>query len=242
MRSRAGFVADPGCLFVGADYSQVELRLLAHLSGDASLVRGFLKGEDIHTATACGVFGVSPSEVTPELRRRAKVINFGILYGMSPFGLSRELGIGGRESKQYIDQYFSRYPGVRDYIERVKEQARKDGYVRTILGRRRYLRDINSQNKILREAAERMAINAPIQGSAADIIKLAMIRIDREFRERKMGARLVLQVHDELIAEAPDREADETERIVREAMVGVASLSVPLTVSLSRGKNWGEIH
>jgi DNA polymerase-1 len=242
MRIRAGFVADPGCLFVGADYSQVELRLLAHLSGDASLVRGFLKGEDIHTATACGVFGVSPSEVTPELRRRAKVINFGILYGMSPFGLSRELGIGGRESKQYIDQYFSRYPGVRDYIERVKEQARKDGYVRTILGRRRYLRDINSQNKVLREAAERMAINAPIQGSAADIIKLAMIRIDREFRERKMGARLVLQVHDELIAEAPDREADETERIVREAMVGVASLSVPLTVSLSRGKNWGEIH
>jgi DNA polymerase-1 len=242
MRMRAGFVADPGCLFVGADYSQVELRLLAHLSGDASLVRGFLKGEDIHTATACGVFGVSPSEVTPELRRRAKVINFGILYGMSPFGLSRELGIGGREAKQYIDQYFSRYPGVRDYIERVKEQARKDGYVRTILGRRRYLRDIDSRNKVLREAAERMAINAPIQGSAADIIKLAMIRIDREFRERKMGARLVLQVHDELIAEAPEREAGETERIVREAMEGAASLSVPLTVSLSRGKNWGEIH
>jgi len=242
MRIRAGFVAEPKCLFVGADYSQVELRLLAHLSGDASLTRGFLKGEDIHTATACGVFGVSPSEVTPELRRRAKVINFGILYGMSPFGLSRELGIGGKEAKQYIDQYFSRYPGVRDHIERVKEQARKDGYVRTILGRRRYLRDINSQNKVLREAAERMAINAPIQGSAADIIKLAMIRIDREFRERKMGARLVLQVHDELIAEAPDREAGETGRIVRDAMVGVASLSVPLTVSLSRGKNWGEIH
>ena len=242
MRIREGFVAEPGFLFVGADYSQVELRLLAHLSGDAALTRGFLKGEDIHTDTACGVFGVSPSEVTPELRRRAKVINFGILYGMSPFGLSRELGIGGREAKQYIDQYFTRYPGVRDYIERVKEEARKDGYVRTILGRRRYLRDINSQNKVLREAAERMAINAPIQGSAADIIKLAMIRIDREFRERKMGARLVLQVHDELIAEAPDREAGETGRIVRDAMVGAASLSVPLTVSLSRGKNWGEIH
>lgn len=242
MRIRAGFVAEPGCLFVGADYSQVELRLLAHLSGDAELTRGFLEGEDIHAATACGVFGITPAEVTPELRRRAKVINFGILYGMSPFGLSRELGIGGREAKQYIDHYFSRYPGVRDYIERVKEQARKDGFVRTILGRSRHLRDIDSRNKVLREAAERMAINAPIQGSAADIIKLAMIRIDREFRERGMGARLVLQVHDELIAEAPEREAGETGRIVRESMVGGISLSIPLTVSLSQGKNWGEIH
>jgi DNA polymerase-1 len=241
-RIRAGFVAEPGWLFVGADYSQVELRLLAHLSGDAGLTSGFMRGEDIHTATACGVFGVQPAEVTPELRRRAKVINFGILYGMSPFGLSRELGIGGGEAKRYIDQYFSRYPGVGGYLEQVKEQARKDGYVRTILGRRRYLRDINSRNKVLREAAERMAINAPIQGSAADIIKIAMIRIDREFRERRMGARLVLQVHDELIAEAPGPEADETERIVRDAMVGAASLSVPLTVSLGRGKNWGEIH
>ncbi len=241
-RIRSGFVAESGCLFVGADYSQVELRLLAHLCGDPGLTRGFLDGEDIHAATARGVFGVSPSEVTPELRRRAKVINFGILYGMSPFGLSRELGIAGREAKEYIDQYFSRYPGVRDYIEREKEQAAKEGYVRTILGRRRYLRDINSRNKVLREAAERMAINAPIQGSAADIIKLAMIRIDREFGERGMRSRLVLQVHDELIAEAPEREADETGRIVREAMEGVVTLSVPLTVSVSRGRNWGEIH
>ncbi|MDA8121909.1 MAG: DNA polymerase I [Deltaproteobacteria bacterium] len=241
-RIRSGFVADPGCLFVGADYSQVELRLLAHLCGDPGLIRGFLDGEDIHAATARVVFGVSSSEVTPELRRRAKVINFGILYGMSPFGLSRELGIGGREAKEYIEQYFSRYPGVRDYIDREKGQAAKEGYVKTILGRRRYLRDINSRNKVLREAAERMAINAPIQGSAADIIKLAMIRIDREFMERGMGSRLVLQVHDELIAEAPEREADETGRIVREAMEGVVTLSVPLTVSVSRGKNWGEIH
>jgi DNA polymerase-1 len=241
-RIRSGFVADPGCLFVGADYSQVELRLLAHLCGDPELTRSFLEGEDIHAATARRVFGVSSSEITPELRRRAKVINFGILYGMSPFGLSRELGIGGREAKEYIDQYFSRYPGVRDYIEREKEQAAKEGFVKTILGRRRYLRDINSRNKVLREAAERMAINAPIQGSAADIIKLAMIRIDREFGDRGMRARLVLQVHDELIAEAPEPEADEAGRIVREAMEGVASLSVPLTVSVSRGKTWGEIH
>jgi DNA polymerase-1 len=242
MRIRAGFVAEPGCRFVGADYSQVELRLLAHLSGDPVLTRGFLNEEDIHTATASGVFGVSPSEVTPELRRRAKVINFGILYGMSPFGLSRELGIGGGEAKRYIDQYFARYPAVRDYLDGVKEQARKDGYVRTILGRRRYLRDINSRNKVMREAAERMAVNAPIQGSAADIIKLAMIRIDGEFLRRGMEARLVLQVHDELIAEAPEREAEKAGNIVRESMMGAASLSVPLTVSLSCGKNWGEIH
>ncbi|MGB3400615.1 MAG: DNA polymerase I, partial [Candidatus Deferrimicrobiaceae bacterium] len=229
-RIRSGFVAEAGCLFVGADYSQVELRLLAHLSGDAELTRRFRDGEDIHVATACAVFGVAPAEVTPELRRRAKVINFGILYGMSPFGLSRELGIGGREAKQYIDQYFQRYPGVYRYIEELKEQARKDGYVHTIQGRRRFLRDINSQNKVLREGAERMAINTPIQGSAADIIKMAMIRVDREFRERRMHAGMVLQVHDELIAEAPEAEVPEVERLLKEAMEGAASLSVPLTV------------
>ncbi|MGA6993263.1 MAG: DNA polymerase I [Candidatus Deferrimicrobiaceae bacterium] len=241
-RIRSGFVAEAGCLYVGADYSQVELRLLAHLSGDAELTRRFREGEDIHVATACAVFGVAPAEVTPELRRRAKVINFGILYGMSPFGLSRELGIGGREAKQYIDQYFQRYPGVYRYIEKLKEQARKDGYVHTIQGRRRFLRDINSQNKVLREAAERMAINTPIQGSAADIIKMAMIRVDREFRERGMHAGLVLQVHDELIAEAPEAEVPEVERLLMGAMEGAVSLSVPLTVFLSRGKHWGETH
>jgi DNA polymerase-1 len=201
-----------------------------------------MDGDDIHTATACGVFGVSHSDVTPELRRRAKVINFGILYGMSPFGLSRELGIGGKEAKQYIDQYFLRFPNVFAYINKVKDEARKNGFVKTILGRRRYIRDINSQNKVLREAAERMAVNAPIQGSAADIIKIAMIRIDEEYRNRKMRARLVLQVHDELIAEAPEAETEEAGNILRDAMTGAASLAVPLTVSLSSGRNWGEIH
>jgi DNA polymerase-1 len=241
-RIRAGFVAEEGNLFVGADYSQVELRLLAHLSGDAELIRRFRQGEDIHTATAAAVFGVAPSSVTPELRRRAKAINFGILYGMSPFGLSRELGIGGKEAKTYIDHYFERYPGVREYIEGLKATARKDGYVLTIMGRRRFLKDIDSRNKVLREAAERMAINTPIQGSAADLIKMAMIRVDREFRDTGMEARLILQVHDELIVEAPEREASVSERILKEAMEGVAQLSVPLTVSVSRGKNWGEIH
>jgi DNA polymerase-1 len=241
-RIRAGFVAEKGNLFVGADYSQVELRLLAHLSGDAELIRRFRQGDDIHTATAAAVFDVDPSAVTPELRRRAKVINFGILYGMSPFGLSRELGIGGKEAKTYIDHYFDRYPGVKEYIEGLKATARKDGYVLTIMGRRRALKDIDSRNKVLREAAERMAINTPIQGSAADLIKMAMIRVDREFREAGMEARLILQVHDELIVEAPEREGAGSERMLKEAMEGVAKLSVPLTVSVSRGKNWGEIH
>lgn len=241
-RIRAGFVADPGRLFVGADYSQVELRLLAHLSGDAELIRRFRDGDDIHVATACAVFGVSPAGVDPDLRRRAKVINFGILYGMSAFGLSRELGIAGSEARRYIDQYFARYPGVREYVEELKERAARDGYVTTLFGRRRYLRDIRSRNKVLREAAERMAVNAPIQGSAADIIKLAMIRVDRDFLAKGMEARLVLQIHDELIAEVPAPEAEASERILREAMEGVVSLSVPLVVSVSRGRNWGEVH
>ena len=241
-RIRAGFVAEKGNLFVGADYSQVELRLLAHLSGDAELIRRFRRGDDIHSTTAAAVFGVDLPAVTPELRRRAKVINFGILYGMSPFGLSRELGIGGKEAKTYIDHYFDRYPGVKEYIEGLKATARKNGYVLTIMGRRRFLKDIDSRNKVLREAAERMAINTPIQGSAADLIKMAMIRVDREFRESGMKARLILQVHDELIVEAPEREASGSERILKEAMEGVATLSVPLTVTVSRGKNWGEIH
>ncbi len=241
-RIRAGFVAEKGNLFVGADYSQVELRLLAHLSGDAELIRRFRRGDDIHAATAAAVFGVDPSAVTPELRRRAKVINFGILYGMSPFGLSRELGIGGKEAKTYIDHYFDRYPGVKEYIEALKTTARKNGYVVTIMGRRRSLKDIDSRNKVLREAAERMAINTPIQGSAADLIKMAMIRVDREFREARMESSLVLQVHDELIVESPEGEIDRSERILKAAMEGAATLSVPLTVSVSRGKNWGEIH
>jgi len=241
-RIRAGFVADPGNVLIGADYSQIELRLLAHIAGEEELVRRFNEGDDIHTATASAVFRVMPAEVTPEQRRRAKVINFGILYGMSPFGLSRELGIGVKEAKEYIEQYFRQYPKVREYIESVKESAVKLGYVSTVMGRRRFLKDIDSRNRILREAAERMAVNTPIQGSAADLIKRAMIMVDREFREKGMESRLILQVHDELIVEAPEREADEASRILVTAMEGAATLSVPLTVSVNRGGNWGEIH
>jgi len=241
-RIRAGFVADPGNVFIGADYSQVELRLLAHIAGDEELAQRFREGDDIHAATASAVFGVKPVDVTSEQRRRAKVINFGVLYGMSPFGLSRELGIGVKEAKEYIEQYFRRYPKVREYIESVKESARKHGYVSTEMGRRRFLKDIDSRNRILREAAERMAVNTPIQGSAADLIKRAMILVDREFREKGMEARLILQVHDELIVEAPDREADEASRVLVTSMEGAVTLSVPLKVSVNRGRNWGEIH
>lgn len=241
-RIRCGFVPEPGCLFVGADYSQVELRLLAHLSGDAALVRGFREGIDIHQATAMSVFGVPAGQVTPELRRRAKVINFGILYGMSAFGLSKELGIPPKEAKPLIDGYFDRFPGVREYLEEIKAAARRDGFVTTIFGRRRYIRDINSQNRVLRDAADRMAINAPIQGSAADIIKVAMIRIDREFHRRGMQARLLLQVHDELLVESPAKEAEEARSILVETMDGAVALAVPLTVSSGIGKNWGEVH
>lgn len=241
-RIRCGFIPEPGCLFVGADYSQVELRLLAHLSGDATLVRGFREGEDIHQSTAMSVFNVKAADVTPELRRRAKVINFGILYGMSPYGLSRELGIAPKEAKPLIDGYFERFPGVREYLEEVKVRARRDGYVTTIFGRRRYIRDIVSQNRVMRDAADRMAVNAPIQGSAADIIKIAMIRADRAFRTRGMKARLLLQVHDELLAEAPKEEAAEARSILVETMEGAVKLSVPLTVTAGTGKNWGEVH
>ncbi len=235
---RRGFVPAEGRVYVGADYSQIELRVMAHLSRDERLIRAFREGRDIHRAAAEELFGASDDE----RRRRAKEVNFGILYGMSPFGLSRELGIGGREAKAYIDQYFDRYPGVKDYIEEIKVNTRKTGYVSTLMGRRRFLKDIDSGNRILREAAERMAVNTPIQGSAADLIKLAMIRTDREFRGRGMRARLILQVHDELIVEAPEGETGEAERVLAEAMEGAATLSVPLTVSVSRGKNWGEIH
>ncbi len=241
-RIRHGFVPEQGNLFIGADYSQVELRLLAHLSGDVALVRNFREKVDIHQATAMSVFGVPADGVTPELRRRAKVINFGILYGMSAFGLSKELGISPKEAKPLIDGYFERFPGVREYLEEVKAGARRDGFVTTIMGRRRYIRDISSQNRLLRDAADRMAINAPIQGSAADIIKVAMIRADRAFRTLGMKARLLLQVHDELLAESPAGEAPEVKKILVESMEGAAKLSVPLTVAAGIGDSWGAVH
>lgn len=229
-------------VIVSADYSQVELRIMAHLSGDPALRQAFLDGEDIHTATAAKVFGVTLDEVTREQRRRAKTANFGIIYGISAFGLATRLQIPRGEAKELIDGYFTHYPGVKEYMERVIAEARDRGYVETIFGRRRYLADIRSNNSMTRSLAERNAINAPIQGSAADIMKIAMIEVDRLLRERKSGARIVLQVHDELVLEVPQGELTAVTELLTEAMAGAAELSVPLLVEADTGTSWLDAH
>lgn len=229
-------------VIVSADYSQVELRIMAHLSGDPALRQAFLDGEDVHTATAAKVFGVTPAEVTREQRRRAKTANFGIIYGISAFGLSTRLQIPRTEAKELIEGYFTHYPGVKEYMERVVTEARERGYVETIFGRRRYLADIRSNNSMTRSLAERNAINAPIQGSAADIMKIAMIEVDRLLRERKSGARIVLQVHDELVLEVPQGEVTAVTALLTEAMAGAAELSVPLLVEADAGTSWLDAH
>ncbi|MBP3533849.1 MAG: DNA polymerase I, partial [Alistipes sp.] len=240
---REAFIpSDDGHLLLSADYSQVELRIMAHLSGDESLREAFMHGEDIHAATAAKIFGKPIDEVTSEERRRAKTANFGIIYGISAFGLSQRLDIPRGEAKALIDGYFASYPKVKEYMERVTEQARRDGYVTTLFGRRRYLNDINSRNVNARGLAERNAINAPIQGGAADIMKIAMIEVARRFREEGIGSRIILQVHDEIVVDMLASERGRVERIVREAMEGAASLAVPLTVDCGVGRNWLEAH
>ena len=237
---RKAFIPEEGWLFLSADYSQIDLRVLAHYSEDETLIEAFKRGEDIHRRTAAEIFGVPPEKVTPEMRRMAKTINFGIVYGMSPYGLAKELKIGRREAKAFIERYFERYPGVKRYMERIVEEAREKGYVQTLFGRKRPLPDIKSPNRAAREFAERTAINTPIQGTAADIIKLAMIRIDQILRERGFKTRMLLQVHDELLFEVPPEELEEIEEIVRQQMEGVVTLKVPLEVNLAVGKNWAE--
>lgn len=240
---REAFIpSDDGHLLLSADYSQVELRIMAHLSGDESLREAFMHGEDIHAATAAKIFGKPIDEVTSEERRRAKTANFGIIYGISAFGLSQRLDIPRGEAKALIDGYFASYPKVKEYMERVTEQARSDGYVTTLFGRRRYLNDINSRNVNARGLAERNAINAPIQGGAADIMKIAMIEVARRFREEGIGSRIILQVHDEIVVDMLASERGRVERIVREAMEGAASLTVPLIVDCGVGRNWLEAH
>ncbi len=229
-------------LLLSADYSQVELRLMAHLSGDESLVDAFRQGEDIHSATAAKLFHKSIGEVTQEERRRAKTANFGIIYGISAFGLSQRLDIPRKEAKELIDGYFATYPKVKEYMERVVEEARQQGYVTTIFGRRRYLHDITSRNAVARGVAERNAINAPIQGSAADIMKMAMVEILRRFRAEGIRSRMILQVHDEVVVDMLCEEREVVERIVREAMEGVAALAVPLISEAGVGQNWLEAH
>jgi len=238
---RAAFIAAPGMRLLSADYSQIELRLLAHFSEDPLLIRAFANGEDIHTLTASEVFGVPATSMDKETRSRAKAVNFGIVYGISPFGLAAQLGIPQAEARAYIDRYFARYQGVRAFIERTLESARREGKVRTMFGRMRPIPDIESRNPNQRGFAERTAINTPLQGTAADLIKLAMIALDRELAERRLKTRMVLQVHDELLFEVPPEETAEVEQLVRAEMEGVVELRVPLIADLGLGHNWRDI-
>jgi DNA polymerase-1 len=240
-RIRQAFIAEPGYKFVAADYSQIELRIMAHLSGDKGLLQAFAAGEDIHRATASEVFA-GGGEVTAEQRRSAKAINFGLIYGMSAFGLAKQLGVGRAEAQSYIDLYFSRYPGVKDYMDKTRELARDQGYVETVFGRRLYLHEINSSNAMRRQYAERTAINAPMQGTAADIIKRAMIKLDGIIVGRTLDMKMIMQVHDELVFEVSENILDSCMDIIRDAMVEAASLSVPLTVDIGVGNDWEQAH
>jgi DNA polymerase I len=238
---RSAFVAEPDCLLLSADYSQIELRLLAHFSEDAVLVDAFQRGEDIHARTAEEIFGVPRLMQTPDHRRQAKAINFGIVYGLSPFGLSQQLGISNADAKNYIEAYFTRYKGVKRFIEHVLAETRKTGEVRTLLGRLRRIPDINSKNPSLRGFAERTAINTPLQGTAADLIKLAMIQIDRQLLSRNLKAKMILQVHDELVFEVHESEVAPLRKLVKQGMEHVYKLYVPLIVDISVGKNWRDV-
>ena len=239
---RKAFVPEEGNIFLSADYSQIELRLMAHLSKDKGMIGDFLSGSDIHAATASKIFGVDIKDVTREMRSRAKTANFGIIYGISSYGLSERLTIGRKEAKELIDGYFSSYPGVKSYMDESIRRAREKGYVTTMFGRRRYLRDIHSRNQVVRGNAERNAINAPIQGSAADIIKIAMVRIHDRLTGGKFRSRMILQVHDELIFEVVPDELDLLKDIVINEMTGAARLDIPLKVDWGTGKNWLEAH
>jgi DNA polymerase-1 len=238
---RQAFVAAPSCVLVSADYSQVELRILAHLSQDDRLLTAFREDKDIHAATAAEVFGVPITEVTPDKRRVAKVVNFGILYGMSGYGLEQATELSREQAAQFIAAYFQRYPGVKSYLEYTKQKARERGYVETVMGRRRYITDLNSGNRQVREAAERMAINMPVQGTAADIIKVAMVNLQGEIDRQVLKSRLILQVHDDLLLESPLGEVEQARSLLKEIMSGAMQLSVPLKVDVKVGRNWGEM-
>jgi DNA polymerase-1 len=237
---RRAFLAPPGWVLVAADYSQIELRILAHLSADPGLTDAFLRGEDIHATTAARLFRCRPEEVTPEMRRVAKSINFGLAYGMNEYGLASRLGITPEQAREHMQAYFSHFPRVAGLMQELVREARKVGYSRTLLGRRRNLPELTHPNPRVRAMAERMALNAPIQGSAADLFKLAMVRVDGALRGRGLQARLVLTVHDELVVEAPEEEAEEVARVLKEEMEGVYPLRVPLVVEVSTGRNWAE--
>ncbi|HEX7953622.1 MAG TPA: DNA polymerase I, partial [Burkholderiales bacterium] len=241
-RIREAFIAPPGSAIVSADYSQIELRIMAHLSQDAGLLRAFAAGEDVHRHTAAEIFGVESAAVTSEQRRYAKVINFGLIYGMSAFGLAAQLGIERSAAQQYMERYFLRYPGVKDYMERTRESARSLGYVETAFGRRLTLPDIKASNPARRQGAERAAINAPMQGTAADLIKLAMIAVQGWLSRAGMRSRLIMQVHDELVLEVVEPEVDAVKAELPKLMNNVATLGVPLVVDVGVGPNWERAH
>ncbi|MEG1687300.1 MAG: DNA polymerase, partial [Angelakisella sp.] len=241
-RMRSLFVAGEGNLLVDADYSQIELRVLASIAKDENMIEAFLAGEDIHTNTAAQVFDLPPLFVTPLMRSRAKAVNFGIVYGISAFSLSKDIGVTVAEADKYIKNYLKTYKGVKAYMDATVEQAKEKGYVSTLFGRRRYLPELKSSNHNLRAFGQRVAMNMPIQGTAADIIKVAMVQVYRRLRDEGLTAQLILQVHDELIVEAPEQEVARVTALVRDAMEGAIQLAVPMLVEIGSGKNWGEAH
>jgi DNA polymerase-1 len=241
-RIRQAFIAPPGYVLMAADYSQIELRIMAHLSGDEGLLAAFAEDRDVHQATAAEVFSVPVESVTADQRRTAKTINFGLIYGMSPFGLARNLGIDRGSAQRYVERYFARYPGVKRFMDQTRLSARETGYVETVYGRRLYLPDIKSGNAAVRQYAERSAINAPMQGTAADIIKRAMITVDAWCQREDAPARLIMQVHDELVLEVRTEAAESVAPAIRERMTAAGELRVPLRVDIGVGANWDEAH
>ncbi|NNJ92500.1 MAG: DNA polymerase I, partial [Gammaproteobacteria bacterium] len=242
-RIRKAFIPADGHIMVAADYSQIELRIMAHLSADAGLLKAFSEGLDVHAATAAEVFGVDSIEaVTSDQRRSAKAVNFGLIYGMSAFGLAKQLDIGRAEAQGYVDLYFDRYPGVKEFMDKTRETAHEKGYVETLFGRRLYLPEINSRNGMRRQAAERTAINAPMQGTAADIIKRAMLSVDGWIQQKQPHLKMLMQVHDELVFEIHQDELESSTETIRQQMQSAAELSVPLIVDVGSGANWEEAH
>jgi DNA polymerase-1 len=239
---RQAFIAENGASLISADYSQIELRVLAHMSADPGLIKTFIEDQDVHARTASEIFGLSADEITPEMRRKAKAVNFGIIYGISAFGLAQDIGVSNAEAKRYIESYFARYPKVRDFIDKTIQSAKETGFVTTLFGRRRFIPELSSSVVSVRNFGERMAVNTPIQGTAADLIKLAMINIQREIRREKLKSKMILQVHDELVFEVPDDEIPLMKKLVKDKMEGVAKLSVPVLISMAVGKNWDEAH
>ena len=235
---RKFFVSEPGKILLDADYSQIELRIVAHICSDPTMIKGFTEGADIHTSTAAQVFGLPEEMVTPEMRSAAKAVNFGIIYGIGAFSLSKDINVSVYEAKKYISDYLHNFPNVEKFMNDTVEKAKRDGYVTTMFGRRRYVPELTASNKMMQAAGRRIAMNTPVQGSAADIIKIAMVKVYQRLRDEVPDARLILQVHDELIVECDVKDADAAAKILSEEMTGACELKVPLTADVNRGDSW----